>query len=117
MYQGTTPTLQFTVEGYDLTSSRVFLSMTNWKSRALRTWNTLDNPEMTVGLDPENQENSLIRLVLSQEDTLSMPTGQARVQVRWIDSSGHSMATDVASVNVKEVLYREVISFSGGDGE
>ena len=63
-------------------------------------------------MDDNNPGRTIITVHLTQENSFALraklPT---RAQVRWIDRDGEAMATEKASIDVKDVLYQEIIAF------
>ena len=106
MVQGTTPTYQLCVKGYDLTDKTVYVTVSSGRTLVTKT-----NPDIHVEY---NGENSIISFMLTQEETLGFEVGNAKVQVRFIDSSGHALATNEGQVKVRNVLLKKVIEFNGG---
>lgn len=104
--QGTTPTLTFTISGYDLTDKTVEIYI---MSRA--GLKVLTDDRLSIAY---SEGTSIIVLQLTQAETLKMPVGMAKVQIRFINSSGQTDATvdDAAQLNVlaisdhKEIVYR-----------
>ena len=106
MYQGTTPTLTFKVPGYDLTDKSVFVSIkSNGGETLTKTGDSLDVSYNSQG----EEEYSLVELRLTQQETLRMRTGDVICQIRFIDSEGNALATQKATVNVNDVIYKAVI--------
>lgn len=108
MIRGTTPSHILTIEGYDLTGTRIYVTLSSGRSKVTKT-----NEDLTVSY--ENETTSIL-LFLTQEDTLGLPTGTAEIQVRWIDSDGIAQATEIETIAVDRVLWPKVISYDGGDG-
>lgn len=108
MIRGTTPSHILTIEGYDLTETRVYVTLSSGFVRITKT-----NEDLAIAY--ENETTSIL-LFLTQEDTLGLPTGDAEVQVRWIDSNGIAQATEIEKISVDRVLLPKVISYDGGDG-
>lgn len=79
MYKGTTPTYTFTTTEVDLTIAR----------KVLVTFSTMDEKEIFTkqGDDLVVTENS-IEVYLTQEDTLSLPTGSVKAQINWLYVQG-----------------------------
>lgn len=108
MYQGTTPSLPLHVKGYDLTEATVFVTICE---NARNTKITKSGSELIVTYndDVEGEEYSLVMCPLTQEETLQLRPGPAMCQIRFIDSQGQAYATKKATINVYDVLYKEVI--------
>ncbi len=102
MIRGTTPDYILTIEGWDLTDKTVFVTI-----RQNGTQLTKTGVELSIATD---DNGSTIAFMLSQKDTLSLQEGNAEVQVRFIDSDGVALATEIAPIQVKRVLYERVIA-------
>ncbi len=66
----------------------------------------LDQSRITVTSD-ENE--SLLTVHLTQEETLSLAPTTGIVQARWRDAAGEAHTTEMAQINVANAIYREVI--------
>ena len=109
MYQGTTPALTFQIAGFDATGMTPFVSFKRGADVLTKTGN-----DVTIVYDNVNSI-SVIVVQMTQEETLSMRQGTAVVQMRFIDSNGNAYATTKANLGVQDVIYKEVISYDGGD--
>lgn len=80
MYRGTTPTYSFIMpEGVDLTlAQNVYVTFANVKDRVIFT---------KTGADLEVTA-SQVDVYLTQEETLSFPQGDVRVQLNWTYDQG-----------------------------
>ena len=91
MTQGTTPTLPITLEGIDLTAARIYLTIQDGETQALKTYDSVQDAErMEVTYDGKDTQ---INLTLTQEETLALSKGRATMQARWIladESAGAS---------------------------
>ena len=67
--------------------------------------------------DPRNPLSTVIRVRLSQEDTLKLPPGEVTLQVRWIDKTGYAGATDKVKININDVLYKSVLTYKTDEPE
>lgn len=117
MYQGTTPTIQLTVDGVNLTDCQVYLSMQTYPTQNIITWNSVDSEGFSVFTDPDNPLSSIIRVRLTQEETLKLPPGDVTLQVRWIDNTGYAGASDKAKIDINDVLYKAVLTYQETDPE
>lgn len=108
MYQGTTPAVTFTIKGYDLTDMSVYVTFMNNRELLTKT-------DVVVTFDNVT-ETSTIVCRLSQEETLAMKKGNVKAQIRFIDENNQAYATEKADINIDDVLYQEVIEYTG-DGE
>lgn len=108
MRQGTTPTYTLTISGYDLTDKTVFVTIKG-KAKTI----TLTGERLSVSYD---SGISVIAFMLTQQETLALPLGQAEIQVRFIDAQGIAKATDIAPITIERILHNGVIAYEGGDG-
>lgn len=107
MYQGTTPALTFEIAGFDASGMTAFVSFKRGADLLTKT-----GEDVTVVYDSEN-EKSVIICQLTQEETLAMRQGSAIVQMRFIDENGAAYATTETKVDVKRVIYKEIIEYGG----
>lgn len=107
MYQGTTPAITFSISGWDMSNMTAFVSFK-------RGADILTKSDVTMVYDDE-ADKTIIVCPLTQEETLNMRAGGATVQIRFIDANGSAYATNKAELEVKDVIFKEVISY-GGDG-
>ena len=108
MYQGTTPTLPCRVPGRDLTETTVFVTIKDYK-RCNEITKSGSELIVTYNDEVEGEEYSLVLCPLTQNETLQLSQGEAVCQIRFIDSQGQAYATKKATINVSDVLYKEVI--------
>lgn len=104
MIRGTTPDFLLTIDGYDITGKRVYVTISQGMRKITKT-----NDELEIRMDGENAE---IGLSLTQQDTLGLMVGSADVQVRMIDENGYAEATDIAKINISRVLLEKVIAYA-----
>ena len=113
MYQGTTPALTFQIAGFDATGMTPFVSFKRGAEILTKTGN-----DIIIAFD-KVKNASVIVVQMTQEETLSMRQGTAKVQMRFIDENGNAYATTKADLSVEDVIYKEVIKYDedGGDEE
>lgn len=104
MIRGTTPDYVLTLDGVDLSDKTVYVTIAQSNKKL-----TLTGEQLSVTVTAEGSE---IAFTLSQEDTLKLSIGEATVQVRFIDETGHAEATEIASLTVKRVLLERVIKYA-----
>ena len=109
MRRGTTPDYILTVAGYDLTACDVYVTLAQFVQEI-----TLTGVRLDISYDSETQASSIV-FCLTQAETLRFKTGNAEIQVRFIDANGVAQATEIKSVPVMPVLFEEVIEY-GDDG-
>lgn len=100
--RGTTPTLTIILpEDYpvtDLSEAEIVISSDGDIKSTKQT--------SEIMLDSEN--NALI-VKYTQEETLALSVGKASCQVRVLDNDGNASASDIVSVNVRDVLRDGVL--------
>ena len=107
MYQGTTPSVVFEIRGYDLTDATIYVSFKRGNDVLTKTGN-----DIACSYDGEI---STVVCSLTQEETLAIRAGAVVTQIRFIYSNGQAYATEKKELEVKSVIYPEVITY-GGDG-
>lgn len=105
MRRGSTPDYMLTVAGYDLTSCTTYLTIEQYANQL-----NLTGDRLTITYDGSA---STIVFSLTQEETLAFNSGGADVQVRFIDSQGKAYVTDIQTMNIRPVLFEEVIEYVG----
>ena len=104
MYQGTTPALVLRVKDKDLTEDvTIFASIRTGTNVVTKT-----GDELIVAKD---DDDTLVTMTLTQNDTLKLNAGDALVQIRYIDDDGLAWATTKAKLTVKDVIYKDVIEY------
>ena len=99
MYQGTTHLLVLEVDDLDLSQmEKVQVSIWTLNGKLI----TKTTPEIDIA---ENQ----LAIRLEQVDTLALPEGALRCQVRWLDSAGNAGVTEVGYVDVTGIQTDNVI--------
>ena len=112
MREGTTPTLRCSINEYDLTEVTYFITLCNSKNEKKTFTNTDENVVVSY-----IEGVSHFDIYLTQADTFWLGTGVVTIQIRWIDSNNEAYATDEASFNVRPVMLKQVIEYSGGGHE
>lgn len=99
MRQGTTPTLQITVNNIDLADMEHIYVVFEQNGNLLKKSMT----DLKI-------ENNVISVLLTQEETLSFKNGNCNIQLRMITFDGIAMASPIKTINVHSVLNKEVIT-------
>lgn len=99
MRQGTTPTIQITVNNIDLADMERIYVIFEQNGNLLKK-----------GMTDLKVENNVISVLLTQEETLSFKNGNCNIQLRMITYDGIAMASPIKTVNVYSVLNKEVIT-------
>ena len=105
MIRGTTPDYVLTLPGIDLTGMSVYVTIAQGNRKV-----TLTGTELSVASDGED---STIAFMLTQAQTLSLREGPASVQVKFIDASGNTGATNIGSLTVDRALLERVVEYVG----
>lgn len=103
MRRGTTPTFIFQLDSPDLdltTLSQVWVTIDDGRNEPT-TWDI-----SSVTIDNENKQ---ISLYLTQEETLSLATGVARVQIRMLTTDGVAIATSYSNIEIHDIIKKGVI--------
>jgi len=103
MKQGTTPTILLTIENQDLSDKRIYVTFRHGAKLITKT-----NDSMRVTY---NDPDTVLAVLLTQQETLAFFPGQILVDVRWIDSDGTALGTEIATINVTEALLKQVITY------
>jgi hypothetical protein len=106
MYQGTTHVLLLTVDETDLTDKRVYVTLRAVTGEKI----TKTQPDVSVS-------GSDIAIMLSQQETLALPSGPVSVQVRWVDATGTAGVSETAYVEVDGIMTADYISYQEDDDE
>ena len=57
------------------------------------------------------ETGSTVAIFLTQEETLMFTKGTAKIQIRWIDSSGIAQASPIKNIEVNPILLEGVIEY------
>lgn len=103
MRRYTTPTIELTVEGHDLTASDVYVTMRQ-QGREL----TVEDADVTL-----DGGDTVITFSLTQEQSATFREGRARVEVNWVDADGFRNATSIGELAVTPNLLNRVVEHDG----
>ena len=109
MRRGTTPDYLLTVAGFDLTACAVFVTLAQYSKNI-----TLTGERLLIAYDDKAAMSSIV-FNLTQDETLSLSSGNVEIQVRFIDGDGTAQATEIKSIPVLPILFEEVIAYGDGD--
>ena len=98
MRRYTTPTIELTVEGVDLTSYTVYASFVQGR-------HSLDVEGAECALDEEG--NTIVTVPLTQLQTAGFQEGSAKVQVNWLDLEGNRNATTIGKISIEANLIEK----------
>lgn len=104
MRRGTTPTISLAVQGCDLTGCTIYATLKQGTTIITKTGNDLTVLPAT--------DHTGVTFDLTQTDTLKLKPGKAAVQIRWIDSNGIALATDISEIDVTPILLEGEISYA-----
>lgn len=99
MRQGTTPTIQITINDIDLNEMQNIYVVFEQNGYILKKESS----------DLEIEENT-ISVSLSQEETLNFKEGTCNIQLRMITKGGVAIASPIKTTKVYRVLNKEVIT-------
>lgn len=106
MYKGTTPTIILTLP-VDLSEAEVYVTVADGKGEVIAT---VDETMLDISVVDGVSE---ISVFMTQEMTLAMPTGEAKIQVNWLYGDKRA-CSDIKTVLWRDNLYNEVL---GGGSE
>ena len=103
MIRYTTPTITLVVEGVELNSEDIYVTL---KQGALEMTKSGDDLDISV------DEDTTIQFSLSQEESAEFKENlSVAVQVNWIASNGTRAATSIQNISVFKNLLDEVIEY------
>lgn len=105
MYRGTTPTYTFTMpEGVDISlATGIYVTFCKMDGSLI----------MTKTDDDLNVVDNAVEVYLTQEETLSFPNSQIKVQLNWLYSEGDKdkrACSEIMTISVKKNLIDEVLT-------
>ena len=109
MYQGTTPAVSYEIKNYDLSDATIFVSFKRGNEVLTKT-----SPDVVAAYDSDSQISTII-CQLTQEETLAIRAGGVQTQIRFIYEDGQAYATNIQTLEMKSVIYTDVIQYDGGD--
>lgn len=99
MRQGTTPTIQITINDIDLNEMQNIYVVFEQNGYILKK----ESSDLDV-------EGDVISVLLSQEETLNFKEGTCNIQLRMITKGGVAIASPIKTTKVYRVLNKEVIT-------
>lgn len=99
MRQGTTPTIQITINDIDLNEMQNIYVVFEQNGYILKK----DSSDLDI-------EGNVISVSLSQEETLNFKEGTCNIQLRMITKGGVAIASPIKTTKVYRVLNKEVIT-------
>lgn len=101
MRRGTTPTITIRVKGEDFDGSMLYVTLEQGAIQLTKTGSDV--------LVTPTETGSTVAIFLTQEETLMFTKGTARIQIRWINSSGVADASPIKNIEVNPILLEGVI--------
>ncbi len=99
MRQGTTPTIQITINDIDLNEMQNIYVVFEQNGYILKK----EQSDLDI-------EGNVISVLLSQEETLNFKEGTCNIQLRMITKGGVAIASPIKTTKVYRVLNKEVIT-------
>ena len=99
MRQGTTPTIQITINDIDLNEMQNIYVVFEQNGYILKK----ESSDLNI-------EGNVISVLLSQEETLNFKEGTCNIQLRMITKGGVAIASPIKTTKVYRVLNKEVIT-------
>lgn len=99
MRQGTTPTIQITINDIDLNEMQNIFVVFEQNGYILKK----ESSDLDI-------EGNVISVLLSQEETLNFKEGTCNIQLRMITKGGVAIASPIKTTKVYRVLNKEVIT-------
>ena len=99
MRQGTTPTIQITINDIDLNEMQNIYVVFEQNGYILEK----ESSDLDI-------EGNVISVSLSQEETLNFKEGTCNIQLRMITKGGVAIASPIKTTKVYRVLNKEVIT-------
>lgn len=99
MRQGTTPTIQITINDIDLNEMQNIYVVFEQNGYILKK----ESSDLDI-------EGNIISVLLSQEETLNFKEGTCNIQLRMITKGEVAIASPIKTTKVYRVLNKEVIT-------
>lgn len=99
MRQGTTPTIQITINDIDLNEMQNIYVVFEQNGYILKK----ESSDLNI-------EGNIISVSLTQEETLNFKEGTCNIQLRMITKGGVAIASPIKTTKVYRVLNKEVIT-------
>ncbi|WP_337929785.1 hypothetical protein [Holdemanella sp.] len=99
MRQGTTPTIQITINDIDLNEMQNIYVVFEQNGYILKK----ESSDLDI-------EGNTISVSLSQEETLNFKEGTCNIQLRMVTKGGVAIASPIKTTKVYRVLNKEVIT-------
>ena len=108
MINYTTPTISLIVEGVDISSHEVYVTLEQGKTEL-----TKKGDDLIINTEQIQQvTNTNITFVLTQQESAAFDYNRnVSVQVNWITSAGARSATEIKQIDVMRNLLDKVIDY------
>lgn len=103
MYRGTTPTIIINVIGETFENSTIYVTIEQTPLQITKTGEDV--------IVEATEEGCRLMISLTQEETLQFVKGYAKLQIRWINSSGIAQASPIKTIDVDPILLKGVITY------
>lgn len=98
MRRGTTPTLVINIKGIDMsTIAEWYVTIAQDNVQITKT-----NADITI-------EDTLIKIPLTQQETMLFKSGEVSVQIRAKTTEDVVIASGIQTIDIDRILYNEVI--------
>lgn len=125
MRQGTTPIVSLTIDverdkddnivpSSVLDNCNVYVTIDQNGEQITKSSRESSDIEITKNYsedDPTRRISTTVAMYLTQEETLGLEVGNARVQLRWINILDEAFASDIATIKIDESLLEGVIDY------
>lgn len=125
MRQGTTPIVSLTIDverdeddvivpSSVLDNCNVYVTIDQNGEQITKSSRESSDIEITKNYsesDPTRHISTTVAMYLTQEETLGLEVGNARVQLRWINVIDEAFASDIATIKIDESLLEGVIDY------
>lgn len=125
MRQGTTPIVSLTIDverdkddnivpSSVLDNCNVYVTIDQNGEQITKSSRESSDIEITKNYsedDPTRHISTTVAMYLTQEETLGLEVGNARVQLRWINILDEAFASDIATIKIDESLLEGVIDY------
>lgn len=98
MRRGTTPTLVINIKGIDMST------IAEWYITIAQ-----DSVQITKSNEDIEIEGTLIKMPLTQRETMMFKSGEVSVQIRAKTTEYVVIASEIKTIDIDRILYNEVI--------
>lgn len=113
---GTTPLLTAVVDGEAIQDATVYVTI-DMNGRQFTKSNYYDDGNVTLTAmydDDSNQTGTQVDVQYSQEETLCLRPGYAKIEIGWVFSDGSADKTDIGRITIPDSLYKGVMIYGRG---